>query len=121
MEGKEVEAAGRDESPVKGEKKQDKGSVEKEAREAFLLQIQAFGASLNADGRSQERRGNSSHSGEAGQWRWVGEGPEPWTAVLAGRGTRVGCRKSVCRWFFFPIPLKVVPIMGISRRVHSNM
>lgn len=39
VEGKEVEAAGSDKSPVKGEKKQDKGNVEKEVREAFLLQI----------------------------------------------------------------------------------
>ena len=39
-----MEAAGRDESAVKGEKKQDQGGVEKEAREAFLFQTQATDA-----------------------------------------------------------------------------
>lgn len=48
---------------VKGEKKQDEGSMGKEAREAFLFQVQGADAGLNADGRSQERRGNSRHRG----------------------------------------------------------
>lgn len=99
-----------------GKKEIGQGQRGEGSERGLLFRVQVGDAGLNADGRSQERRGNSRHRGgwpgEAG-WR----GPQS-LGQLRRQEEELG-------WgvggLFCSIPLKVVPVMGISRRVHNNM